>query len=81
MFQLTLLRDHEEYFISDVKLCFMCGLGWYPLIVLSSGNCKHEHYHNESSHSGRALEILRERYAKGEITREQFLEIRKEIEH
>lgn len=63
-----------------MKLCFTCGLGWYPLIALSSGNGRHEHYHNEYSQSGRALEILRERYAKGEITREQFLEIRKEIE-
>ncbi|MCK4884671.1 SHOCT domain-containing protein [Candidatus Bathyarchaeota archaeon] len=53
-------------------MCFTCGLGWYPLIALSSCNGRYEHYHNESSQSGRALEILRERYAKGEITREQF---------
>jgi uncharacterized membrane protein len=39
------------------------------------------HYRNEISHGGKALAIIRERYAKGEITKEQFLEIKKELEH
>lgn len=30
--------------------------------------------------SGRALEILKERYAKGELTREQFEAVRRDIE-
>lgn len=35
---------------------------------------------SSSIHRGRALEILKERYAKGEITREQYLEMKKEVE-
>jgi putative membrane protein len=30
--------------------------------------------------SGRAMELLKERYARGEITREQFLKMRDELE-
>ena len=33
-----------------------------------------------SNRGGRALEILKERYAKGEITKEQFLTMKRELE-
>jgi len=35
---------------------------------------------SESKDSGRALEILKERYARGEISREQYLKVKEELE-
>ena len=59
----------------------MCGWGLIPLLALSSCDKSHEHSHIEPSRNGgRAVEILKERYAKGEITKEIYLEMRKDIE-
>ena len=59
----------------------ICGWGLVPFLALSSCNVSHTHSHVEpSQNGGRAIEILKERYAKGEITKETYLEMRKEIE-
>ena len=65
-------------------MCIFCGLGIYPWLAYSSCNHKHEVYpeeHNVRQNQGSgALKILKERYAKGELTTDQFLEMRKIIE-
>ena len=53
-------------------------------MALSTCNHTHEVYH-ESNNDGRsqgnsAMEILKERFVKGEITKEQFLEMRRTLE-
>ena len=69
-------------FLGPVFMVLM-GLAIYFVIISSSrrgtqGHCGHHgHYY---ANQGRALEVLNERFAKGEITREQFLEMRKTME-
>ena len=58
----------------------MCGWGLVPFLALSSCNASHEHSHVEPSKTYRAVEILNERYAKGEISKETYFEMRKDIE-
>jgi uncharacterized membrane protein len=49
-------------------------------MALSTCNHTHEDQNDAVSQGSRAIEILKERYAKGEITKEQFMEMRKTIE-
>jgi len=65
-------------------MCMFCGLGLYPWLAYSSCNHTHEGYHEDNNvrqnQGSGAVEILKERYVRGEITKEQFLEMRKIIE-
>lgn len=61
----------------------LLAVGIYYLIA-SSRSERHSHYHRQYRSNRRvdrgAVEILNERYARGEITREQFKEMQKELE-
>lgn len=65
-------------------MCMLCGFGFYPLMALSTSNHTHEDYYEDhnSGHSqgNRAIDILKESFAKGEIPREQFLQMRQTME-
>jgi putative membrane protein len=58
----------------------------YFIITSSSRGNTHVHYRQQypvQDHypsQGRAIEVLNERFAKGEITREQFLQMRQTME-
>jgi len=63
-----------------IPLCLVFGaIAIYYLIFSSRNNCR-SHYTPIYNSPSRAREIIDERYAKGDITKEEFQQIRKELE-
>ena len=66
-----------------IPVCLVFGaIAIYFLVVFSRNSC-HSHYtprYATTNSASRAREIIAERYARGEITREEFLAIKKELE-
>ena len=66
-----------------VPLCFIFGaIAIYYFLISSRQNCNSHDTprSNNTRNEGRAREILEERYDKGEINKEEFLQIKKELE-
>lgn len=75
--------DYGFYPLHFLGSIFMA-LFWIFLIILIiralRGGRRHGPWMWTDWHGKDALDILKERYAKGEITKEQFHEMRKELE-
>jgi putative membrane protein len=69
-----------------IPICLIFGaIVIYYLIISSRNNC-HTHYtprytsNTNTNSASRAREIIAERYARGEITKEEFIEMKKELD-
>jgi putative membrane protein len=60
----------------------LVGLAIYFVLTSYSRGSSHVHYSREMQPQaqGKAVEILNERYAKGEITKEEYLQMRKTLQ-
>jgi len=71
------MMGYGWWFMPLIPIVFLVliALGAYYLIAELAG-----HGRSEYKCAGRSLEILMERYAKGEVTREQYLKMKEELE-
>jgi len=70
----------------DIAGTIISVLFWIAVFFLivtlfrSFGNHYHEEDNDETGNEDTALQILRERYAKGEITKRQFQDMKKDLQ-
>jgi len=63
-----------------IPLCLIFGaIAIYYFVIISRNSCS-SHYTPRYSSTSRARSITAERYARGEITKGEFLEMKKELE-
>ena len=60
--------------------CIFGAIAVYYFLISSRHSCNSHDTPKSYQSRGRASEILAERYAKGEISRDEFQQIRKELE-
>lgn len=66
---------------SEIILIFVVVIFWIPIILLAYLSIRHLINRNKKVHEEKtALNIAKERYAKGEITKEEFEEIKKTLD-
>ena len=63
-----------------IPLCLVFGAIAIYCLIFYSRSYSRSHYTPRHYSSSRAREILAERYARGEITKEEFLELKRELE-
>lgn len=76
MMSTTGMMGYGWGFMSIISIAFLVliGVGAYYLITGLAGQGR-----TEPVDAGKSLEILKERYARGEITREQYLKMKEDL--
>lgn len=76
------LPYHMFSFGPIFMVLFWCFCLWALFSFFRHGKCvgiNCSHSESLENKSGKALDILKERYAKGEITKEEFMEMKKDV--
>jgi len=73
-----------DFFLMPLMFLFMLSAFAFTVFLIywlvKKGSSKQFSAGGEKEHSGQAMAIIRERYARGEITQEQYQEMKKNLE-